>query len=241
MKKLVIITYIAVVLLISGFAKASEFNTEEAFVQRLPITHFTYSGDHFSQLAIGGELPNPCLSMPQATVLRVDTNKNSIYISVTAEMTADFCIQKLGGPYDLAVDLRELLDTQNIHIDPHTIYTVYVGDAGFFKMPGSVLVPALHGGLALPEELTGTLEVTEVVGLSFWKFIPDDELLEPIYLHNDSIDFIEYQESHVRIIGHPRPTPGLGFVSHNQSYYFSHQAPPRFGQGSFYVLGIQKM
>ncbi len=99
-RAVLIFTYILVVLLISGLARA----------EYAPVTKVEFNQSNFL-LHIQGVFANSCQHHPQAKVVDVvhEQQADSVYIAVVTDQPAhQMCGQIVNGKYDLVMDVRSL-------------------------------------------------------------------------------------------------------------------------------------
>src|SRR5687767_7461641 len=92
-KRILIIIYITVVLVISGFAKAQE----SALIDRVEFNPKT------SVLSIYGTLPTPCHTTPKLAVARVDESHRTgiLDLKVLTTINRPLCPDVLGQPFTI--------------------------------------------------------------------------------------------------------------------------------------------
>jgi hypothetical protein len=99
-KHILIVVYVAVVLAISGFAKAD--TVRQAQVDSVQFDMQT------GVLTVHGTLSNPCTLKPMLVIDGIDQTNKVINIEVSTLVRSEICVEMLGGSYDATLDLKEL-------------------------------------------------------------------------------------------------------------------------------------
>ncbi len=195
MKRILILGYICSVLVFSGFARASEKDTQ------VPIQKINYEEGNWV-IQILGNLPNPCVTSPQPTLNQSADRPNTLILSMVGKSSGDICIQPIGGRYDVPVDLRQLVRKSRFDLQPGVTYTIRTENYPFeVSFEGPNKVAAIKGVV----ELTGMLMKTRLgeIGL----FTNDNRL---VLVDGRLVDCSSYINKQVSVVGHFGPLQTAG-------------------------------
>ena len=128
MKKLMYVSFVATVLLISGLARAAELDSTEGQYATPAHVEQVAPGQIQNTLVIAGYLPTPCHTQPAALLENEDSK--SLLLRLTTVVPNSMCITKI-KPFMSTLDLKQLAHSSRVKIDTDAIYQLKVDGSDF--------------------------------------------------------------------------------------------------------------
>jgi len=86
--------------------------------------------DETMSVKLTGELPNPCYKSPMSKLTRDANNPNVLILSTASAVPREICVEKT-QPYEVIVNLRDLVRRSGLILDPQSSYLLTVSGHDF--------------------------------------------------------------------------------------------------------------